>query len=226
VDLSDAERVRLSAQETLTKGNTGLVYRQKIKLGFARVLLRHRAGVFDFVTRVLVALGRVALSGRPNVGCIDFRNRRYYYHGPGGLRHYYVDQTRYVGGPTRWARDPTKEWGVATPSEEPLWLVELLLAAVEAETVDRGESDDWTAYRVECDFDRASEMSEQGLALPLYPVPNLARISVKVWLDGEGEIRRECWETRWQRVTLELSEHGRAPEDCFPSKPSIDALIA
>lgn len=225
----EVETVRLAARRASEMGPTRLLYHRQTRPGYIQeaLALGRLPGLWRIPGFVLALLFQVVervvrLSRRPAEGCIDFGKRQYFYQGPGGIKDYYVNQTKYLGFPRTWYHDSQQSSG-ASPPEEPLWLVELLLGAVEADTTTQGRaSDNWTGYRVLCDARLAVEASTYGMARPsTYRLENLSRIAVGVWLDEDGNIRREELETHWLQVTLELSDHGRTSEECFPPLPTV-----
>jgi hypothetical protein len=136
----------------------------------------------------------------------------------------------------RGGRSGAAPVGPATPAgpSHPIWLLDLLRGAVEAESMGtdrvRGATLDRLAAR--CDLRRASLAARHPMPAPeVARVEDLERLPVDVWLDGAGLVRR----VRHERVegglatltfTLDLLDFGVPVAREWPTLPRFKARRA
>jgi hypothetical protein len=151
-------------------------------------------------------------------GCIDFASRRYYL--DGAYQQYYVDGTLYAGPSPTELRPAIIQPGPGWPVGSPFWLVDLLLGARDAALLDPALHADSgsSEYRVVCDLGLAVEESGDEMAVPAASsTKQLSEIPAYVVLDRDRLLVRVAADPQvGQAVTLELFDHGRSLDDCFP----------
>jgi hypothetical protein len=217
---SGAARVELAAEHDLRR-----LYRQRYRR-------RRAGGPLTPALRTVVGAGKRlvnpvldALAGHTAAGVIDFTTRRYMLDYGG-----YAEMDAGAGRRTGRSGEPP----VAAPLEvtashnAPLWLLDLARGITDVEDAGAEEIRGRMCRRLagHADLPRAAAATSLSLALP--PVArysDLERLSLVVWLDADGHVRRLRYDGEADAVTLDLIDLGIEPPSDWSRLPDFGSAL-
>jgi hypothetical protein len=214
---TDLQRVAASAAVTAREGTAAISYVPCQILGpsledmLAQV--SPRAGRwFSVAKRAVESASRS--DDEMGSGRIDFAQQRSIFN-RGSYWKLSTAEYDWFGRPGDWEGDGRSHLTI----EEPLWLIRLVGAPVEA----CKEQDEpvrgvlCVRYRVRADFAAARAADRPDLvAPPVEPGADLRRLPLTVWLDDAGRIRRVEFRADQTLTTLELFDFGAADPIALP----------
>jgi hypothetical protein len=226
-----AERIRQSVATTAAEGTARIrfVPNRIVGRSFDSVLAGRSSprttAVFGLAKRVvkrgLAAVPQSSTESGFAAGQVDFAQQRSVYN-RGNFWKLCAPGRDYIGRPGEWEADEHE--GIVF--DEPFWLLGLVGATVDA--VD--DATEWVRgvecrrYRCAADFKRASVDAERVMASPVWgDRADPERLTVDVWLDDHGRIRRAVFHEERSETSLELFDFGEplpirlpAPSEILP----------
>jgi hypothetical protein len=164
---------------------------------------------------------RLQISEIPGpLGRTDFINERSLYDGGGQGWTLTAPGLEFVGEPGEWERVVLED-ETLVGYVDPMWLLELIAAAVEAipEGAELVVAEPCTRFATLASLSRARDRSARPMESPSSRGRlDVERVPVDVWLDADGRIRRGVMRADRTLMILELSDFG-GPQPIDLPKP-------